>query len=59
MIVNFTEKEINVLKYYMGKAKIDAEGGNAIGITSKDTVDSVNSIIKKINSSSTNQRRYA
>lgn len=49
MQIDFTEKELKVLKFYMDAAKIDAEGGHAIGVTSKSTVDAVHSIIKKIN----------
>ena len=48
MQIEFTEHELKILKFYMERAKIDAEGGHAIGITSAKTVNTVHNIIKKI-----------
>lgn len=48
MQIDFTKDELRVLGFYMDKARIDAEGGYAIGITSRRTVDNVYSALAKI-----------
>ena len=38
MQIDFTKYELEILRFYMEKTKINVEGSHAIGITSKDTV---------------------
>ena len=47
--IYFTKSEIETLRFYMEKAKIDVEGDYAIGVASRKSVDNVNNILKRIN----------
>ena len=48
MQIDFTKDELRILKFYMDKAKIDVEGGNAVGVVGKQTVKDVNTALNKI-----------
>lgn len=43
-----TQSEIHTLQFYMEKALIDAKGMCAIGVTNKETVSNIKSILKKV-----------
>lgn len=51
MEINLTEKEVKTLNFYLKKSLIDAEGNEAIGIGSKETVLNLKSVMRKINKS--------
>lgn len=49
MKLELTQKEIEVLKFYLGQALIDAKGMAAIGVGSEATVKNLISIKEKLN----------